>query len=82
MILGPTYKCQSAIDAINHIKALTKREVITFKDIIPPPSRELKEKVWYMKQDEFINNPENKKMLDWGEELAKTVKKIIKVYGY
>lgn len=64
--------------AFNNIKKSIKKEVITFNDIIPKPSKELTEKKGYMKTDEFWNDPHNKKMSTLTEKLIEARDNIAK----
>ncbi len=73
MILGPSYKFPSAINALENMKKVTKREVIKFEDIITPPSKELKDKAVYMQAPDFFENSHNKKMYALGKKLGDVV---------
>ena len=80
MILGPTYKTQSAQIAYNRIKGAVKKQVITFEDIIPPISEELKQKRIYMQSPEFWNR-NNVKTFEIGKSLAEVSAKLLKIHG-
>ena len=66
-------KTQGAIDAINKIKQLTKREIHDVNTSVPKLFVEKRE---YMQSDEFLKDSHNEKMFDFIEKLMELRDKI------
>lgn len=60
---------RNSVVAVRRILNMTKREVITLKDIVSNPSEELLSKKEYMQTDEFLKDSHNVKMFNLIDKL-------------
>ena len=70
------YKTPAAVRAIHNMKVSVKKNVLTFEDIIPNSSKELKSKKDYMQGDAFWKDEHNVKMFGLYDRLLSARDKI------